>query len=260
MRVTLRLLGAALHLLGGALMVGGLFPFCSEARRQRIKQGWSKGLLWVLGIRWRWDGALPPGGLVVANHISFIDIFALNGVMPACFVSKDEVAHWPLIGWLCRHTDTLFLERGSRTAAQRARENLVAHLAAGKRVVLFPEGTTSRGADVLPFHSALLQAAIDAGTPVTPVALRYLDREGGRSEAPAYVDDISLLQCLRAVAACRGLVVEIKVLSSHGVAGIDRRHLAAHLHRAIAHCLHNRPDADRCVLPTDPHPRLTSDS
>ncbi|QDX82091.1 hypothetical protein B9N43_13045 [Denitratisoma sp. DHT3] len=238
MRVLIRLPGAALYLLGGALVVLLFFRHWSEARRQRVTQAWSRGLLRILGIRARYRGQPPMAGLVVANHISFVDIFALNGAMPACFVSKAEVARWPLIGWLCRRTDTLFLERGSRAAAQRARENLVRHLAAGKRVVVFPEGTTSRGEAVLPFHSALLQSAIDAGTPVTPVVLRYLDRAGRRSEAPAYVGDVSLLQCLRTIAASRGLVVEVEVLPAHAVAGGDRRHVAAHLHRSIAHRLH----------------------
>lgn len=239
MRIPLRLLGAALHLLGGALMVALLSPFWSEAHRQCFKQAWSRGLLRVLGIQARYRGLPPATGLIVANHISFVDIFALNGAMPAGFVSKDEVAHWPLIGWLCRHADTLFLERGSRAAAQRARENLVQRLAAGKRVAVFPEGTTSRGDTVLPFHSALLQAAIDTETPVTPVALRYLDQEGNRSEAPAYVDDMTLMQCLLAIAASRGLVVEVVVLPTQSVAGMDRRHLSAHLHRAISHHLHH---------------------
>src|SRR5690606_26195244 len=112
------------------------------------------------------------------------------------FVSKDDVRKWPLIGWLCARTDTVFLERGSRVAAQRARENLVEALHRGKRVALFPEGTTTRGDTVLPFHSALLQAAIDAGTPVTPVVLRYRSGDGSPSIAPAYVDDISLIGCL----------------------------------------------------------------
>lgn len=239
MRIPLRLLGAALHLLGGALVVALLFPLWSEDRRQRVKQAWSRGLLRLLGIQSRYRGLPPAAGLIVANHISFVDIFALNGAMPAGFVAKDEVARWPLIGWMCRHADTLFLERGSRAAAQRARENLVEHLTQGRRVVVFPEGTTSRGDTVLPFHSALLQAAIDAGKPVTPVTLRYLDQKGNRSVAPAYVDDMTLMQCLLAIAASRGLVVEVDVLPTQSVAGMDRRHLSAHLHRAISHHLHH---------------------
>lgn len=244
-RTQFRLLRAALHLLQGSATVAFVYPWLNEPHRLALKKRWSRQLLAMLGVRLRYQGALQvdatlPCGLIVANHISFLDIFVVNAVAPTAFVSKDDVRSWPLIGWLCRHTDTLFLERGSRSAAQRARENLVNHLRKGKRVALFPEGTTTRGDTVLPFHSALLQSAIDAGSTVTPVVLRYLAVDGSHSVAPAYVDDISLLECLRAIADEKRIYAEVVAHAPLNTTEIDRRQLSAHAHRVIAHSLHGQ--------------------
>jgi 1-acyl-sn-glycerol-3-phosphate acyltransferase len=235
-RTGLRLARVALHLLRGTATVAFIYPRASPAHRLALRRRWSHRLLALLGVELRLSGATAEG-LVVANHISFLDIYLLNAAAPADFVAKADVSGWPLIGWLAARTDTIFIERGSRAAAQRARAALVQRLHAGRRAVVFAEGTTTRGDTVLPFHTALLQAAIDADVPVTPVALRYLARDGSRSEAPAYVDAVTLWQCLRAIAAADGLVAALEVLPPIPAHGADRRHLAARAHRAIARSL-----------------------
>lgn len=251
-RTQFRLLRAAVHLIQGSVTVALVFPWLSEQHRLALKKRWSRQLLAMLGVRLRYQGALRddatlPCGLIVANHISFLDIFVVNAIAPTAFVSKDEVRNWPLIGWLCKHTDTLFLERGSRSAAQRARENLVNHLRRGQRVALFPEGTTTCGDTVLPFHSALLQSAIDAGTTVTPIVLRYRADDGSHSTAPAYVDDISLLECLRSIADEKRLYAEVVALASLKTTTVDRRELSAHAHRLIAHILQDSTGAHQSL-------------
>lgn len=243
-----RLSRVLLHVLQGCATVAVVYPWLQENARLALKRRWSRQLLAMLKVRLCYEGALRdsetlPCGLIVANHISILDIFVVNAIAPAAFVSKDDVRSWPLIGWLCQHTDTLFLERGSRNAAQRARENLVEHLRDGKRVAVFPEGTTSYGETVLPFHSALLQAAIDAGAQVTPLALRYRSEDGKRSTAPAYVDDIGLFDCLCSIAGEKRLYVEVTALASLTTEHADRRQLSAHAHRLIAHTLHGTPHA-----------------
>jgi 1-acyl-sn-glycerol-3-phosphate acyltransferase len=239
-RAVVRLARIVLHLLGGLLTAGLIYPFCSEAFRLVLKQRWSQQILEILGITVELAGNITPSGLLVSNHISFIDVFAINASMPSSFVAKDEVMRWPLIGWLAKRTDTLFLERGSRTAAQRARKNLVGHLQNSKRVVVFPEGTTSNGDSVLPFHGALFQAAIDAGVPVTPLAVSYADRSGQRSYAAAFVGDTTLVECLWSTACADGLRVKVALLNPlhpANPAAQDRRHLAAHAHHAISRSL-----------------------
>lgn len=242
LRAGFRLTRLALHLLAGLSTVACVYPWVSSARRLWLKQRWSRQLLECLGVELQVAGT-AAAGMLVANHISFLDIYVINAVAPAAFVAKDEVRRWPLIGWLATRTDTIFLDRGSRGAVQHARAKLVEQLRIDRRVAVFPEGTTTRGDRVLPFHGALFQAAIDAGAPVTPLALRYTGGDGRRSEVPAYVDAITLWQALRAIVSADGLVARIEVLppmrthitDSHPLA--DRRHLAAHAHRAIAHAV-----------------------
>ncbi len=243
LRAVARLLRLGLHLLWGSATVALLFPFLGLPQRRWLKQRWWKQLLQTLGVRLQLSGA-PPQGLLVANHVSFLDIYAINAVAPAAFVSKDDVLGWPLIGWLSRHTETIFLERGSRSAAQRTRQHLVQHLERGALVALFPEGTTSDGSSVLPFHAALFQSAIDAGTAVSPMSLRYLDADGQPSLAPAYIGDISLGQCLWSIACSSGLTAQVRALPQQSSAGVDRRHLSAHVHHAIAQALHHPERSD----------------
>ena len=230
-------------------MVALLFPWLPHGASQAIKARWSRQLLGAFGVRLANSGEAPAAGLLVANHVSWLDIFAINAFAPAAFVAKDDIRSWPLIGWLTSGAGTLFIERGSRAAAQRAREGIVTSLRAGRRVAIFPEGTTSFGDGVLPFHGALLQSALDAGTPVMPIVLRYVDGDGRPTTAAAYVGDTSLWQCLRAIATASGLSARVAFLPAIPPVG-DRRHLAAHAHRAIAHALGTTPSP---TVPPDGH-------
>jgi 1-acyl-sn-glycerol-3-phosphate acyltransferase len=237
----LRLGLIGLHLLSGAAQLALLYPFAGPAARNRLKRRWSRQLLARLGVRveFRSDGEactglpLPVSGLLVSNHVSFIDIFVINAVLPATFVSKDDVAHWPLIGWLCRGAGTLFMARGSRRAAHLAQQQMLAALAGGQRMAIFPEGTSSDGRQVLAFHAALFQAAIEAGQPVHALALRYLDRHGEHSTAPAYIDDIGMLDCLIATLSAGGLRAELTLVGTLPTVGSDRRTLARSAHDLI---------------------------
>jgi 1-acyl-sn-glycerol-3-phosphate acyltransferase len=218
-------------------MAAVVFPRLGVGARQFLKARWSMQLLEVLGVRMIPAGAPPRHGLVVANHISWLDIFAINAVAPTVFLSKDEVRHWPIIGWLSTRAGTLFLERGSRTAAQRARAHLVEELRNGSLVGVFPESTTGFGDHVMPFHGALFQSAIDAGVVVTPTLLRYTDARDQPSIAAAYVGETSLWECIRSIANASGLTVSVTFLPIVETSGADRRHLAHHSRQIISHAL-----------------------
>lgn len=234
-RAVLRLARVALHLLRGLVTVACIYPRVDMPRKLALKQRWSARLLEILGISLNYAGKAPHAGLMVANHISFIDIFAINALVPSSFVSKDDVHAWPVIGWLAKHTDTLFLERGSRAAAQRARENIVGHLRAQTRVVVFPEGTTTLGDHVLPFHSALFQSAIDANVDVTPIAITYVDGTAARTYAAAFAGDTTLVQCLWSIACAPRITVRVNFLPLLPTAYMERRELSTKAHRAISH-------------------------
>lgn len=258
LRAAFRLTRVGLHLLWGALTVACVYPFITRRLRLALKRRWSWQLLQTLGVR-LYANRQTLTGLVAANHVSFLDIFVINALQPAAFVSKDDVRHWPLIGWLCAHTETLFLVRGSRAAAAQARAEIVEQLRAGHLVAIFPEGTTSNGQQVLPFHAALFQSAIDADRPVTPVLLRYTDVTGQPSLAPAYDGEVTLLQCLWAIARSSGLIAHLEALTPQPVEGVDRRHLAAHVHRLIASRLVPPADCRAIETPVDLTDALPSD-
>ena len=236
-----RLFFAAAHIFAGALMVGGCFFWTNTDQQNRLKLWWASAMMSLLGVKLRKSGNVPKtysgGALVVANHISFVDIFAISSVIPATFVSKSDVTSWPILGWMAAKAGTLFIERGSRRAAHRVQEQMVERLLDGHIVAIFPEGTTSNGKAVLPFHAALLQSAIDAKADVVCVSLSYLDRDGQPSERAAYVGDKTLLACLWQIVTSGGLQVRIRWTETLSAPHGDRRHLSSHAHRVIAHSL-----------------------
>ena len=221
-------------LLQGAATVVCLFPLSTERHRLRLKRWWSRNLLAILGVRLDADlRQAVAGSMLVANHISWLDIFVINAALPAAFIAKEEVRHWPLFGWLARLNDTVFLKRGSRGHAKVIHQEIARILAAGKNVAVFPEGTTSDGTHVLHFHAALIQPALIAGRPVVPVAVSYWEADGERSLAPRYDGDISLGQCLWAILARPRLTARLVATPALGQNGEDRRTVAAAARSAI---------------------------
>jgi 1-acyl-sn-glycerol-3-phosphate acyltransferase len=162
---------------------------------------------------------------VVANHISWLDIMAIIAAHPVRFVSKSDVKHWPVLGWIVACGGTLFIEREKKRDALRVVHHIAEALKAGDAVAIFPEGTTADGHALLPFHANLLQAAIATETPVQPIALRYSDATSPISAAVAYVGDTTLLQSLWMVASASKLSVTVRVLPPEGTRHLDRRAL-----------------------------------
>jgi 1-acyl-sn-glycerol-3-phosphate acyltransferase len=140
---------------------------------------WARLGRWCLGIRARAVGDLPAAGsLVVANHHTYADVVTLGGFVPCIFAARHDMRRWPLFGALAASGATIFVDRGNRRAGVRAVSRAATALAAGATVLAFPEGTTSDGSDMLPFRSGFFQAALEAGAPVVPAAIRYLALDG----------------------------------------------------------------------------------
>ena len=233
----LRRIALFLHLAGGFAVVLLWFPLIGRQHREKLKACWSRRLLSIIGLRLEMKGEIAPGALIVSNHVSWIDIFAISAVRPAAFVAKSEIAGWPLVGLLCRKTDAIFIERGSHRHAQHVAHDMASRLTAGKSVAFFPEGTTTEGDRLLPFHAALFQPAIAAGVAVQPVLIRYRDGHGQPTTAPAYAGDTSFGQCLAATLAEEGLVAELTCLAPIPSAGTERRVLAGRCAKAIGDAL-----------------------
>lgn len=231
-----RLLRAVVHAIAGWLTITLLFPRWGEQRRQATVQAWAQRMLRILGIPLHVRGEVPVRGpvLLVANHLSWLDILVLHAARHCRFVSKADVKHWPLIGTLATGGGTLYIEREKRRDAMRVVHHMAESLKAGGIVAVFPEGTTGDGSALLPFHANLIQAAISAGAPVQPVALRYLDRRTGRDSAgPLYLGDDTLVGSLWRTLAGRPFVAHVRYGEPQQAEGRDRRAWAEDLWDAV---------------------------
>lgn len=235
LRSTWRIVRLCLHLVAGLLTCLLVYPLTRPDTHRRLRQRWSRRMLALLAIRLEHAGApVEPGSLLVANHVSWLDIFVINALAPTAFVSKAEVRGWPLIGWLAARNDTIFLQRGSRGHAKQVNAQIAALLQTGRMVGVFPEGTTTDGTQVLHFHAALLQPAIECGQPIQALALRYEMPDGRLSPAPAYVGDLSLAACVRAIAAEPQLVARLQTFPAIPTdTGRHRREIAADAREAV---------------------------
>ena len=145
-----------------------------ERLEHRAIRLWQAGLMRVFGFRVRRRGAPLPGpAMFVANHVSWVDIVALHSQRMMGFVAKREIAGWPLIGWLAARGGTIFHQRGNTESLGGVLHAMLARLRTGRSVGVFPEGRTRDGREVGPFHARIFTAAVEAGVPVQPVALRY---------------------------------------------------------------------------------------
>jgi len=238
---------------GIALIVLVLQPARSlaEARRQRIRALtmtlWARGMIRALGIRRSVAGHQPGRNvLFVSNHISWIDILVLMATAPGVFLAKEDVAHWPLVGWMCRQTDTMFLQRRSARALAEKMASIQRALGQQENVFLFPEGTTTRGREVRTFFPGLFQVAIDSGVAVQPIALGYLEG-AGRSESAPYVDDDHFVKHFLRLLRTRSLTAQITFLPMINTFDQDRRQLAS-----LSHALISRLVTDEPVFRTRP--------
>ena len=231
----------ALHIAWG-LILATIYPWLNANLRRRILQNWSTGLLAIFNVSVLLADDDPlhslRNGLLVTNHISWLDVFVLNAIVPMRFVAKAEVRRWPLIGWLCARAQTLFLERGKARDAARLNVHLVQSLRGGECLAIFPEGTTTDGGAVGHFHASLFQPALDAAAAVFPVAIRYQDEQGNRSKAAAYIEEISFGSSMWAILCTPALHVRLIAAPLAEADARDRRSLCRAARHAIAAALH----------------------
>lgn len=247
--ILLRKLVLMLHILYGMLVCATVFPWIGmEPRRRRIRK-WSRKLLRICGIEvevqdLRTSQSVEHGAMLVSNHISWLDIYVIHSWEPTRFVAKSEIRSWPLIGWLCEKTSTIFIERASKRDAHRVLHHIAEEMKKGDLVGVFPEGTTTDGSKVLPFHANLLQAAIAGEIPVQPVGLSYVDAVTGEpSLAPAYIDDISLLQCLDAALRAPRIKAKLTLGPELRTASANRRQLAESAREVVVHLVEGGREA-----------------
>ncbi|MFF5779213.1 lysophospholipid acyltransferase family protein [Streptomyces virginiae] len=234
-RAVLRLAAAVALILLGILGVppARLLP---ARPRHAVVRAWSATLVRAFGIRITVHGSQGPGGgrLLVANHISWLDIPLVAAALPCRMLAKSDIRAWPVLGRLAGQAGTLFIERDRIRALPATVGAVTAALLAGDRVTVFPEGSTWCGRAQGTFRRAAFQAALDARVPVQPLRLRYLRCEGSPAGAPAFVGDDPLTASLWRIARARGVRAEVRLLPRIPPGRYaHRRDLAAAAQRAI---------------------------
>lgn len=245
-RLYLRLIRLAAVLLLGMLLASGV-ALAERVRRgdlmglrQRLTAWFMRRLSAALPFEVEVRGELPQGPhLWLSNHVSWTDIPLLGQLLPLSFLSKAEVRTWPLAGWLAHKAGTLFIRRGSGDSALLARQ-LHRHLSTGRQLLIFPEGTTTDGLQVRTFHGRLLTSAIDTGTPLQPVAIRYL-RDGETDLVAPFIGDDDLPSHLLRLFAADRAKVQIQLLAPIASAGQERNVLARQAQRAVQVALFGEP-------------------
>lgn len=231
-----RLLRIVCHLLWGVFLAAVLFPLVNTERRQQVIMTWSAGVMRLLHVKLKISGQVPgkdvTSVMFVANHISWLDIWAINSIQPVRFVAKSDVRNWPVIGWLSRKTGVIFIQRERRRDTARVSSLGAQVLLAGECLCVFPEGTTTEGGYMLPFRSSLLQAAIDAEATIWPVALRYPMEDGSANTAVAYAGETTLWESICAIVAQPSIPAELIFLPPIS-ARQDRRAIAQAAENAV---------------------------
>jgi 1-acyl-sn-glycerol-3-phosphate acyltransferase len=240
----------ALHLFEGLFTCAVIFPFSDASRRERLIQRWSARMLAICGVTLEVidrSGGMAERALIVSNHVSWLDISVIDAFKPCRFVAKADIRNWPLIGWLCAATGTIFISQGKRRDVRRIYEGLVVSIRAGDRVAFFPEGTTVKQGAMLPFHANLFEAAIEAGVPIQPMAVRYLDKDGRYHRAAEFIGNTSFAQNLIVVLKNRSMRAQLIILPPVSTEGAHRRELAASTRQMVEEGLGPEPKAPAAV-------------
>ena len=181
-----------------ALVENGIcisFTRCDRRLHARAAwlHGWCRFACRVLGIRVRMHGSMPSSGLLVSNHLSYLDIVVLSSIRPCVFVAKRDVASWPLFGWLAHAAGTIYVDRERRFSSPKAVNAIGNAIANRSVVVIFPEGTSSDGSTVLPFKSALLESAVQLRAPIAAASIDYMLDDGSVADEVCYWRDMTLV-------------------------------------------------------------------
>ncbi|MFD2767289.1 lysophospholipid acyltransferase family protein [Micromonospora eburnea] len=240
-----RLLGAVGMLLAG-IGLAVLLPLLPARERRAALRGWARGALRALGVRLVVRGRLPRRrALLVANHVSWLDVLAVLAVAPTRMLAKREVRGWPVVGALAAAAGTVFVDRSRPRDLPATVGRVAAALRAGHSVAVFPEGTTWCGeaADCRPargFRPAMFQAAVDAGAPIVPLRLTYRDA-GDPTTLAAFLGAETLWESVRRVLAARDLTVSVVVAAALHPAGAADRRMLARVAESAIHLTPARP-------------------
>ncbi len=232
-----------IHVLAGVFTLLVFFPRFDTPNKELHIQRWSKHLLEIFGVELSVKNSdiLPNNSyLLASNHISWLDIHAINSFKPIRFVAKSEVESWPIFGWMAKQLGTVFIKRSSSRHAHVVVGEMSKALMA-ESICIFPEGTSTNGEIVRPFKPNLFESAVIAHVPVYTLAIRYIcQKTGRRSDVAAFVGEMGLLESMANILKNRNLVVELSFFPPAGSSPQqpnDRKWLALHSHEQISQYL-----------------------
>jgi 1-acyl-sn-glycerol-3-phosphate acyltransferase len=259
MKAYFRVLKMLLHAFSAVLTGIFRYPSWSPAKQRLYIQNWSKKLFRIIGIEVTVtnEHLLAPHALIVSNHLSWLDIFLINTGQPSRFIAKDSIRSWPLIGWLATRAGTIYLRRNNARDLRNTFRVLVTQLHKGEYFVFFPEGTSGGSQNrLLPFHSNLFEAAIEAGAPVQPCVLHYVDENNhfhASIDSEVKLPLIDNIMRILKTDTIRARLIVLPVIES---AGEKRRDLSRKAHDAIKAALTAHPAHKSPGNPPDTKPGL----
>ena len=214
-----------------ALILDCIYPLLRRESQGDRMQKWALKLLDILNVQLHSSGQqLQPhrvGRLIVANHISWLDVFVINATTPARFVAKSEVRRWPFFGWLVQRAGTVFIRREVKRDTALVNQCLARDLLDGGDIALFPQGTSTDGSQPVRFHSSMLQCAIDAGAVVWPVAICYHDGQGRRLSELGFAGEMTFIHSLWKTMCMPRIEASSIYLPGIASAEMSRREIAA---------------------------------
>jgi 1-acyl-sn-glycerol-3-phosphate acyltransferase len=225
--------------------------FRSRSSTLEARAGWfqigCRRVLRIFNVQINATGPIPRDGLLISNHLSYLDVLVLGALMPSVFIAKHEVKHWPVFGWFAQLAGTLFTDRERRTQVGQLNRQLRTVLNQGVPVVLFPEGTSSDGRTILPFKSALLEPATDSSKPLSTSLIHYQLDDGDVGEEVCYWKDMTFLPHLFNLWSKKQIDASVCFSELHERSP-DRKHLALQLHSEVSML--------KTLLSTNPSHRL----
>ncbi len=239
--VLYRIFLIVLHVAVGIIVLGTIWVFCEQTTRDKLIRWWSKGVLWRFNMQVNTYGQAPTSSdetcMVLANHISWIDIYALNSVIPVRFIAKSDINTWPVFGYLARKSGTIFINRASRKDTARIVDTTVESLTNNNSVAFFPEGTTTDGTTLGHFKSSIVQAAINANVPIKPLAIRYPNPDGSINTKLAYAGETTMAESMLQALSTKRPIVELHFLPTINSQSGSRQAITQKAYNAIASTL-----------------------
>jgi 1-acyl-sn-glycerol-3-phosphate acyltransferase len=227
-----------LHVFQGLLMTSLIYPRVKPSIRAALTQMWSAKLLRILNVTLDVHGAVPAENtrklFIVSNHVSWLDIFALNAARPSRFVAKSEIRDWPIAGWLCEFSGTIFVQRTKRSDTARTNAEIHDALEQGDTVAVFPEGTTTAGDRLLKFHTSLFEPVVANSATLAPAAIRYRLTNGEKAQAVIFIGDTTFTESMGAIIRQPKMIAEIIFAPQIDTHALTRRDAAAAAEDAIA--------------------------